>query len=88
MLRVAMGSNTGSSISGYCHPGKPSNYKAFRSVGSKGSSYRCVYAHGKRIVEAVGPTGAIRVSPLHCHTVADIETYLRVTQELAQTFAK
>ena len=39
-------------------------------------------------VEAVGLTGAIRVSPLHCHTVADIETYLRVTQELAQTFAK
>ena len=25
--------------------------------------------------------------PLHCHTVADIEAYLRVTQELAQTFA-
>lgn len=44
--------------------------------------------YSKRIVEAVGLTGAIRVSPLHCHTVADIETYLRVTQELAQTFAK
>lgn len=39
--------------------------------------------YSKRIVEAVGLTGAIRVSPLHCHTVADIETYLRVTQELA-----
>ncbi len=44
--------------------------------------------YSKRIVEAVGLTGAIRVSPLHCHTVADIETYLRVTQELAQTFAQ
>ena len=44
--------------------------------------------YSKRIVEAVGLTGAIRVSPLHCHTVADIETYLRVTQELAQAFAK
>ena len=43
--------------------------------------------YSKRIVEAVGITGAIRVSPLHCHTVADIEAYLRVTQELAQTFA-
>ena len=44
--------------------------------------------YSKRIVEAVGLTGAIRVSPLHCHTVADIETYLRVTQELAQGICK
>ena len=44
--------------------------------------------YSKRIVEAVGLTGAIRVSPLHCHTVEDIETYLRITKEMAEEFSK
>ena len=44
--------------------------------------------YSKRIVEGVGLTGAIRVSPMHCHTVEDIEEYLRVTKELAEEFAK
>ena len=44
--------------------------------------------YSKRIVEGVGLTGAIRVSPMHCHTVEDIEEYLRVTKELAEELAK
>ena len=44
--------------------------------------------YSKRIVEGVGLTGAIRVSPMHCHTVEDIEEYLRITKELAEEFAK
>lgn len=36
--------------------------------------------YSKRIVEGVGLTGAIRVSPMHCHTVEDIEEYLRSHQ--------
>lgn len=43
--------------------------------------------YSKRIVEAIGIEGAIRVSPLHCHTVEDIDRYLEITQELAKEFA-
>lgn len=44
--------------------------------------------YSKRIVEAIGIEGAIRVSPLHCHTVEDIDRYLIVTAELAREFSK
>ena len=40
--------------------------------------------YSKRAVEAIGTAGAIRVSPLHCHTKADIEKFLRITQEIAK----
>ena len=45
-------------------------------------SNRSMYA--KRIVEALGLTGAIRVSPLHCHGADDIDRFLAVTKELAR----
>jgi len=38
--------------------------------------------YSKRIVEALGATGVIRVSPLHCHDTEDIDDFLRVTQEI------
>lgn len=41
--------------------------------------------YSKRAVEAIGTAGAIRVSPLHCHTKADIEKYLLITAEIAKT---
>lgn len=44
--------------------------------------------YSKRIVEAIGIEGAIRVSPLHCHTVEDIDRYLEITAEMAKEFAK
>jgi len=44
-------------------------------------SNRSMYA--KRIVEALGLTGAIRVSPLHCHGAEDIDRFLTVTKALA-----
>ncbi len=40
--------------------------------------------YSKRAVEAIGTTGAIRVSPLHCHTEEDIEKYLLITKEIAE----
>ena len=40
--------------------------------------------YSKRILESLGLQGAIRVSPLHCHTTEDIDTFLRVTAELAE----
>lgn len=43
-------------------------------------SNRSMYA--KRIVEALGLTGAIRVSALHCHGTEDIDRFLSVTKEL------
>ncbi|VEE07861.1 cysteine desulfurase [Neisseria animalis] len=39
--------------------------------------------YSRRIVEALGLTGALRVSPLHCHTAADIDRFLTITAELA-----
>lgn len=41
----------------------------------------------KRIVEAIGLTGAVRVSPLHCHDAKDIDEFLKITKEIAETFA-
>ena len=39
--------------------------------------------YSKRIVEAIGIKGAIRVSPLHCHGVEDIDKFLKITAEMA-----
>lgn len=39
--------------------------------------------YSKRIVESLDLTGAIRVSPLHCHDTLDIEDFLRVTANIA-----
>lgn len=43
-------------------------------------SNRSMYA--KRIVESIGITGAIRVSPLHCHSIDDIDRFLQVTMDI------
>lgn len=40
--------------------------------------------YSKRMLDSFGLTGAIRVSPLHCNDAADIDKFLRITQELAQ----
>ena len=42
--------------------------------------------YSKRIVEALGLTGAIRVSPMHCHSKDDIDTFLKITKEIAEAF--
>lgn len=44
--------------------------------------------YSKRIVEALGLEGAIRVSPLHCHGKDDIDRFLKITQEIAEQFAE
>ena len=43
--------------------------------------------YSKRIVEALGLTGAIRVSPLHCHETEDIDKFLKITGEIAREYA-
>ncbi|MDO5349444.1 MAG: aminotransferase class V-fold PLP-dependent enzyme [Lachnospiraceae bacterium] len=41
--------------------------------------------YSKRIVEALGLDGAIRVSPLHCHGTDDIDQFLKITKEIAES---
>ena len=44
--------------------------------------------YSKRIVESLGLTGCIRVSPLHCHSFNDIDEYLKITADIAKKFGK
>ena len=39
--------------------------------------------YSKRMVAAFGSPGVVRVSPLHVHTAAEMEQFLRVTREIA-----
>jgi selenocysteine lyase/cysteine desulfurase len=39
--------------------------------------------YSKRMLESFGLAGTVRVSPLHCNSVADIEKFLRITQDIA-----
>ena len=40
--------------------------------------------YSRRMLEAFNMEGAVRVSPLHCNSQADIETFLKITMELAK----
>lgn len=44
--------------------------------------------YSKRILQALGLEGAIRVSPLHCHGVDDIDHFLRITAEIVADVQK
>lgn len=41
--------------------------------------------YSQRIVEALGLEGALRVSPLHCHGRDDIDKFLKITKEIAES---
>ena len=41
--------------------------------------------YARRIVEALGIDGAVRVSPMHCHGREDIDRFLRITREIAES---
>lgn len=41
--------------------------------------------YSKRIVESIGLTGAIRVSPIHCNTIEEVNEFLRVTKEIVES---
>ncbi|WOI43818.1 aminotransferase class V-fold PLP-dependent enzyme [Acidovorax sp. BLS4] len=43
--------------------------------------------YSRRMLESFGLAGAVRVSPLHCHSTADVDRFLAVTQDIAQAFA-
>lgn len=50
-------------------------------VGERASSS----LYSKRMLASLGLRGAIRISPLHCHSPADIDRFLRVTAEISAT---
>jgi cysteine desulfurase / selenocysteine lyase len=41
--------------------------------------------YSRRMLESFGLQGAVRVSPLHCHSPHDVDRFLQITQEIAQT---
>jgi selenocysteine lyase/cysteine desulfurase len=40
--------------------------------------------YSERILRSLGLEGVVRVSPLHCHTIAEAERFLRVTGEIVR----
>ena len=44
--------------------------------------------YSRRIVESLGLEGCIRVSPLHCHDTGDVDDFLRVASEIAETCSR
>ncbi len=45
-------------------------------------------AYSKRMLEAFGLEGAIRVSPIHCHNKKDVDDFLIITKEIADECIK
>ena len=43
--------------------------------------------YSKRILDALGLEGAIRVSPLHCHGADDVDEFLKITRDIANMSA-
>ncbi|WP_343592428.1 aminotransferase class V-fold PLP-dependent enzyme [Paracidovorax wautersii] len=43
--------------------------------------------YSRRMLESFGLTGAVRVSPLHCHTAEEVDAFLRVTADIARAHA-
>jgi cysteine desulfurase / selenocysteine lyase len=43
--------------------------------------------YSKRMLESFGLEGAIRVSPLHCHSVEDIDRFLDITRQISLAFS-
>ena len=40
--------------------------------------------YSARQVNSIGQSGIVRVSPLHCHTYADIDEFLKITEEITK----
>lgn len=43
--------------------------------------------YSRRMLESFGLKGAVRVSPLHCHTAQDVDAFLRVTEDIVRVHA-
>lgn len=43
--------------------------------------------YSRRMLDSFGLKGAVRISPLHCNSPDDIDTFLRVTADIAESAA-
>ncbi|MEO5737268.1 MAG: hypothetical protein ABIQ82_07395, partial [Variovorax sp.] len=43
--------------------------------------------YSKRMLDSFGLEGAVRVSPLHCNSIADVRRFLGATLEIRQALA-
>jgi cysteine desulfurase/selenocysteine lyase len=62
--------------------------KTVEEYGKKGITvYERVVSslYSKRMLEAFGLKGAIRVSPLHCHNTDDVDYFLKATREIVES---
>jgi cysteine desulfurase/selenocysteine lyase len=39
--------------------------------------------YSARMLDSFGMTGAVRISPLHCHNANDIDQFLKITKKMA-----
>lgn len=44
--------------------------------------------YSKRMLHSFGLEGAVRVSPLHCNSAADIDRFLQITREISEAFGQ
>ncbi|MBT2301201.1 aminotransferase class V-fold PLP-dependent enzyme [Variovorax paradoxus] len=44
--------------------------------------------YSKRMLHSFGLEGAVRVSPLHCNSAADIDRFLKITREISEEFGQ
>lgn len=44
--------------------------------------------YSKRMLASFGLEGAVRVSPLHCHSAADMDRFLHITRQISQAFSR
>jgi ABC-type dipeptide/oligopeptide/nickel transport system permease component len=68
----------------YFAPGDP--LYMYMTPGATG--HKLTEAELQAMRESLGLTGAIRVSPLHVHDTKDVDDFLKVTADIAKTFAK
>lgn len=43
--------------------------------------------YSKRMLDSLGLAGGVRISPLHVHSAADVDLFLRITEEMADAIA-
>ena len=72
---------------GFNHLGHTDAVREYESRGVIVYERVATSLYSKRMLDSFGLEGAIRVSPLHCNSVADIDRFLQITREINEAFA-
>ena len=72
---------------GFEHLGHTEAVREYESRGVVVYERVATSLYSKRMLDSFGLEGAIRVSPLHCHSVADIHRFLQIMREISEAFA-